>query len=165
MARKLTPKQRSALLMAYLSDDGVYADPWDGIHPRTAKTLLGRGLLRADEEDAEVYWLTPEAEAALGLDAAREAKPTSALAAVRVAAAALIGAHVEVVGPDEETGPQYDEAEADWSDVVAWVRFDPSPRDEDDAGFEALEKLVGELGFVIEVDLARDGLLAVMVGE
>ena len=159
---KLTKKQRTALLQAYRCDDGIYADPWDGVHPRTASALVKKGLLRVDETDKDVFWLTAAGEDALGITAIKRAKPTELIAALEAAVPALLGRGFAVRSQDAEAPPLRDEGESDWSGVVAWLVYEPYMDDEFDEGFEAVEKLLEELGFEdVGLEEAREGLIGV----
>ena len=155
-AVKLTAPQRKALLLAY-AEDWVLCDG-DSISKRTLGILGKAGLIECDDGDDE-YRITPEGEAALGLQIAANKVPKRMFTAIQRAVDAVFHDEDRELHRGSSQLPQlYDEGVPDWDGVVAvgelsLVGYGSDEDDDELVRWSAVATLVTAMGFPCHCDI------------
>ncbi|TNF32977.1 MAG: hypothetical protein EP329_08845 [Deltaproteobacteria bacterium] len=161
---KLTPTQRHALLLAFSNEHGLYGYFTSA---RTLEALRDEGLIAPanpdrvpdpdEDEDEGEYVITQRGREVLGAWVPPSRRPKRLITALRMAATALIGDHVQVVTRRKASLPSFtDDGPLDLSDVYAVAeapRLDPD-NDKAEVRWSAVATMASEMGFPCSCELA-----------
>jgi hypothetical protein len=162
---RIGPAQRRALMLAYSDGHNMYvdSDPEFGVNPRTARSLLERGLLQVerdgDDEYADETWsITRDGEKALGAWVPASRRPKRLKTATRRALATFAdegeSLRRAILRPDE-LGRQVwtsDERLADYGEAMAVIDLEEYEFEMDDVAWGCVGRMVSELGFPCYVE-------------
>ena len=178
-SHRLGAAQRRALMLAYSDEHALYvdSDPEFGVNPRTARSLVERGLLSVersgDDEYAEESWsITRAGEKALGAWVPPSRHPKRLKTAIRKALEAFVedGASLRaaVLRP-RELGRQVwtaDEQLADYGEALAVIDLADYEFEfaVDDVAWGCVGRMVSKLGFPCYLE-AGYGVVGVWSGE
>lgn len=170
---RVGPVQRRALMLAYSDEHDLYvdSDPDFGVNPRTARSLLDRGLLHVERDGDEETWsITGDGAKALGAWVPPSRRPKRLKTAIRKALAVFVedGESLSraVLRPDELNHQVWvdDETVGDYSEALAVVDLAEYEIEVDEVAWGCVGRMVSELGFPCYVE-AGHGVAGVWPNE